>query len=141
MKDLCDRFYNETARIENMILLAGVLSDDAVPDVASELFREASIDEIERIIGLDPLPDWVKQGMDEGDEGIVHQWLSNAGKYGFLVQMATPVMRPSKSGSRSFSWGYYSTQWVYGETLDEALERGFGWVAEQRKKEDEKSAA
>lgn len=54
---------------------------------------------------------------------------------GFLIQVARPVMKTLRDGVKVFSWGYYHTEWIYGATLPEALERAIAW-AKQRDLED-----
>lgn len=66
--------------------------------------------------------------------------------YGYLVQYATPVFTPRRdSGGEwnggSFSWGYYSTQWFYGETLEETVSKALSWAEACRAAEITKAEA
>jgi hypothetical protein len=67
----------------------------------------------------------------EGPEAF-SQWVHDSGTLGFVVEIATPVMRPLGDDACSFSWGNYYTRWFYGETLEEATKRGLVWVDERR---------
>jgi hypothetical protein len=133
MKKLLEKFDNATARIETMVLLAGVLVNERLPDPANEFFEDEDFEIIEGCFG--PLPEYLKGEIAGGDIEGVPEWLVRSNKLGFLVQFATPIMTPSGNNSASYSWGYYTAKWVYGDTLNAALKAGFAWVKEQRKKE------
>ncbi len=137
MKKLCQRFYDEAARIEEMVLLAGVLADESLPDTVRDFFEDEEFETIEECFGK--LPEHVKEDLEAGDKEALPAWLMDSGKYGFLLKVATPIMTPTGKNSASYSWGYYTTKWVYGDTLDVALEAGFAFVAGQRKKEKAKA--
>lgn len=137
MKLVMEKLFEATARIEQVIWIAGALAagDDMAEDL-QEFFQFEDDKTIERCFG--PIPDYVDFDAHGFDEAI-SEWMSAIGEFGFLVKFATPVMKPSGRGSRSFSWGYYSTQWIYAETLDEAVEKGLAWVSECRAREDVKA--
>ena len=92
---------------------------------------------IEKCLGK--IPDWVSK--KDNDRKIdIAQWLIEAGRFGVLVQFATPVMTPLGEGAMSFSWGFYATTWVYAETIDEAIDKGLAWVKECRSKKNKEAA-
>lgn len=136
-RDLLDRFDQATARIERVIPLFAAADGDAASDDAC-CFLENEFEEIERALGK--LPAWLKDEDMGGCEfqGAFFEWLYRQGKFGFLVQFATPVMTHYTKTSRAFSWGYYNTEWVYGDTFEQALEAGFAWVESVRKREKQK---
>ncbi|MDD2319148.1 MAG: hypothetical protein PHO83_03755 [Geobacteraceae bacterium] len=137
MKALSQKFYDETARIEELVLLAGVLGDYYLPPVVED-FLEEGWPVIEGCFG--DIPSHVKADVDELEEtDALLEWLLDNNKLGFLLRMATPIMRHADHGATYYSWGSYSTKWFYGETLEAALDKGFAWVAKRR--ELEKSAA
>lgn len=128
-----EKLYDETTRVEKVIYLAGAMaSGDSFSDDLREFFEEEDEDAIESCFG--PIPDGVE--LDEPE--FVYEWLVDAQKFGFLVQVATPVMKPLGDGCTQFSWGHYRTEWVYGETLDSAIRLGLAWVAEMRELENTK---
>lgn len=137
MKKLRIRFEEATARVESMTLLAAVLVDESLPTYLEDFFEDEDIEDLERCFG--PLPDYLRDELEERDMGGVVEWLVRNDKLGYLIQFATPVMRPYKlkSGTcgASYSWGHYARRWVYGDTLDAALDQGFEWVKKQREKE------
>jgi hypothetical protein len=137
MKAISKRFYNETARIEQMILLAGILGDYSFPQVVEDFFSDEDYADIEQCLGK--VPKYVRQSIESHEFDAVQEWLVRGNKYGYLIRIATPIMTPTSETSASYSWGYYRTKWVYGDTLEEALEAGFSWVASMR--EQEKTAA
>ncbi len=134
--------FDATARVDRVIYLAGALAAmDVFPDNLKDFFDE-EIEIIEKALG--PLPEWFDLAESASEQAeFIFEWLRDAGKLGFLVQFATPVMTPHGS-SRSFSWGYYSTRWVYAGTMDEAIAKGLEWCEERRaedKKADKKGGA
>lgn len=133
-----NRLFDATARIDRVIYLAGALAAmDAFPDDLKDFFDEEDTETIEKALG--PLPEWFEPEESASVQAeFIFEWLRDAGKLGFLVQFATPVMTPHGS-SRSFSWGYYSTRWVYADTMDEAIAKGLEWCEEQRAAEDRKA--
>lgn len=60
--------------------------------------------------------------------------LAHARMLGYAVQFATPVRRYRKGGDKSgymLSWGYYSTVWIYADTLEEAWAAAAKWAEER----------
>ena len=56
---------------------------------------------------------------------IIYDWfLDRNKKYGFIVQLATPVRDPQKS----YSWGHYTTEWFYFEDTTKIGEVAIEWV-------------
>lgn len=134
MKSLARRFYNETARIDAMVLMASVLGEiDSMPEVMEDDFFQEDAELMGSCFG--PMPDEIKEAYESGDYSEFLGWLLDNDRFGFLLKFATPVR---DSNGNSFSWGCYTMKWVYGDTLDEALEKGFAWVAGQREKEKAK---
>lgn len=138
MKALAEKLWEETVRIERIILIAGAMTDGAFSDDLNEFLDDEDEKTIEECLGR--IPDWVDiDGHGYSRNDSVCEWLSDQKKLGFLVKFATPVMEKRGGGSRSFSWGYYSTKWIYAETLDEAVTKGMVWVKKRRQAEDRKA--
>jgi len=134
MKAILEKLMDASARFEQVIFLPGALAaGDAMSDDLTEFFDYEDIETIESSLGK--IPSWVN--LDDTND--ICNWLSTYELLGFLVKFATPVMSPSGNGSRSFSWGYYSTKWIYAETIDAAVENGLAWVKECRAIEDAKA--
>lgn len=141
MRKLFNRLDDATVRFEQMICLAGALASiDSYPDALSDLFDE---EDDETLIGIfGKLPKYLLNAREEGGAEFFGEcfteWAVKTNHLGFLIQFATPVMKHHGSGS-SYSWGFYSTKWVYGNTFDEAVDAGFAWVADRRlaEKKDE----
>ena len=133
---IAQRFYNETAAIEEIQFLSSFSERVRIPDDLYEFLTECDRDDFN---GLFPDVDdddlWMSfAAATETNGGFAHEmlceWFFEAGFYGFMVKFATPV-----TVGGIYSWGMYRTQWVYGDTVDEAMERGFKWVASQREAE------
>lgn len=140
MKQLMEKLREETVRIQRIILLGGATTDGAFSDDLNEFLDDEDEKTIEACLGK--IPDYVDieaHGYARNDS--ISEWLYDAGKLGFLVQFATPVMEPTGENSRSFSWGHYSIKWIYAETLDAAIDSGLKWVKGCRRTEDRKAKA
>lgn len=115
-------------RAETVIHLASQVVDEALPREVQDAF-EADLIEIAPLLGLDPTP--VCEDTRE-----LSSSLSDIGKFGFLVRMATPVPRRMTATSYHFSWGCYQCRWFYGESLDDIYADALRWhteyIAEQR---------
>lgn len=131
MKAIFENLMDASARFEKVIFLAGALAaGDAMSDDLTEFFDYEDIETVESYFGK--IPDWVCLN----DTNDICEWLSTCDRLGFLVHVATPVMSPTSNGSRSFSWGYYNSKWIYAETMDAAVEKALAWVKECRANED-----
>lgn len=141
MNAILEKLWNETVRMEKMIFLAGALAaGDSLPDDVRDFFDDEDPETIEKCFG--EVPDWVELDArpQDRDESI-YEWLSGENKLGFLVKFATPVMKPTGHSSRSYSWGRYTTTWVYAQSVDEAIDKAIVWSGECRAREDAKAAA
>lgn len=138
MKKHLEKLYDATARVERIIYLAGAMAaTDSFSDDLNDFLDEGD-DTIRKCLG--EIPDWVDLGARNGERAEwVWEWLRDAGKFGFLVKFATPVMTPTSPTSRSFSWGWYNTEWIYAESVGEAIGKGLEWVEQRRAAEDAKA--
>lgn len=130
-------FELHTIRLENMIYLAGVLPsyDGGGVPAPLEDFFDNEVETISKAF-YNELPDYVlAAGMNEGEDEAFNEacidWMLENNIQGFLVQVATPVMT-HKEKSSSYSWGYYNTHWVYGDTLDDVAKHAVAWALEMR---------
>lgn len=139
MKAILQKLYEETARMDRCILLAGAMAGgDAFPDDLNDFFNDENRESIEMCFGK--IPDYVDIDARRYERSeAVYEWLLNAGKLGYLIQFATPVMTQIDGNLSSFSWGYYNTTWIYSDTLDEAIEKGLKWVESRRAAEKKKA--
>lgn len=139
MKKLAQKLFDESARIDRTILIAGSMTDGAFSDDFNEFLDDEDESTIEECLG--EIPDGVDiEGHGYSRNDSVCEWLTDKEKLGFLVKFATPVMEFNlKTGHRTFSWGYYSTKWIYAETLDDAIGAGLEWVTKRREAEEHKA--
>ena len=57
--------------------------------------------------------------------------LYNEGKLnGYLAKFAKPVATNFYESGFSFSWGWYTTTWLYAETLEDLFRKSFEWAKE-----------
>ena len=139
MLSILEKLCDASARIERVIFIAGALgAGDVMSDDLNEYFDDEDQEDIAKCLG--DIPDWVDldaRGYERGE--YVVEWLRDSKKLGFLVKFATPVMEPTGKNSRMFSWGYYNTQWIYADTLDDAVAKGLSWVEQRRAAEEAKT--
>lgn len=140
MKAIYDRLYNANARMGKVIFLAGAISGDVLSDELDDFLTD-DLDAVVAAFG--EIPRRVENALDgidrEDRAAEFSDWLIGKGMLGFLVHFETPVMTYHKDDARSYSWGYYSVKWVYGDSIDEAINKGMEWVDEMRRKEKSKS--
>ncbi len=137
-RELLERLYDATARMEAIVCIAGMVTDEeSAPGPVADLLDE----DVERFTRCFPdAPDWLTKAVDDGRDttGAFIQWAVETGKLGFALKMATPVMK-CHGNSRSYTWGYYYTEWFYGDTLDAAVNNGLAWVEKCREAERAKA--
>lgn len=137
-KEISKQLVDATARLETIIHLGAMATDTcSLPNALEELIEESTFKEIEELFGM-PAGEALDCHLDHREEMLreaIVEHLHVYGRLGFLVQIATPVMKRQAQG-RSFSWGYFQTKWVYAETLEDAIDAGLKWVAERRAKEN-----
>lgn len=138
MKELFERLDVATARMDQVISIAGAIggASGAIAGPLGELLEEDD-DTLCKCFGK--LPEWLTDELGTGGAGEAFtEWALRENKLGFAVQIATPVMEHHEDGS-TYSWGYYRTKWVYGDTFEAATNAGLAWVADERESEKKKS--
>lgn len=126
-------------RIDKVIFIGGAISQELLGDDLDSFLDEEDEETIVKCLG--EIPDYVDIDARSYELAeCVFDWLNSAGKKGYLVKFATPVMTPHRGGSRSYSWGHYNTEWVYAESVDASIQTGLEWAESRRKSEDEKAA-
>jgi hypothetical protein len=120
-----------TARIETLLHIGGMTADaDTLPECLREMLGEQSNKELLEF--FPGIPENLLEGIDNEEYTEIVEWLVRNERLGFFVQFATPVMRGTTS---TYSWGRYTTKWVYADTLGESVVLGLKWVADCRAKE------
>lgn len=136
MKDIRAALEKAEARVDHIIWIDGAIMDDSgLPDVLVD-FLDEEFDRIEECLGQ--LPEWLKQALDgpryQRAEAF-RDWVLNTQKLGFIVRITTPVMQPVDNKGWQFSWGYTCFNWVYAETVEQAVTLGLQWVEQMRVQE------
>lgn len=120
MREIINEFFDNAIRVEKVIHIGTMCMDDAWPDIAAEAFEDEE--------GV-----WAALGVEEPDDVSTEAWseaIRDACKLGFLVQFATPVPEGFYEDGYSFSWSWYSTQWIYGESFESARSEAMKWQVE-----------
>ena len=129
-----ENLYNATARVEKMLWIGAMLVD---PECVSEEFDISDFSDKDLKRCFPNISERLLKSIEE-DEGDFYDLADHCRKVnqlGFLCQIATPVMTYLGNGTNSYSWGYYRTRWVYGDTPDEALSKGLIWAKKCRRSE------
>lgn len=127
-REVANRCFDETTRIGKVVWLAA--QADCICDDLEEFFDD-TFDRIEAVVG--PIADNYKETLSDSDS--ILEWIGMTGKLGFLIRFDTPIRTYISDSTFSEGWGYYATDWHYGETFEEALEKGFAGVAKRRESE------
>ena len=151
-REIFDRLFEATVRIEKILYLGGVDDPDEVDHFGPwheflEEFDDHSIKSIAKTMpwlkGMTVAKFQKKFDLDDEEvgKGFVYAAMER-GHFGFLIEVAHPVMTYSKGHSgASFSWGHYGTAWFYGETIEDALPHIEAWAADRDAKEKSKVSA
>jgi hypothetical protein len=116
------------------MFLAGSVADGFdLPKDLSDFLTDNTEKEIQQVI--EGFPSGL---LEEGaaDLSQAAEWFLSYGRLGYLVNVATPVMRPVADGVRSYSWRRYRTRWLYGETMENVVQKALDWAAACRVDED-----
>ena len=130
MKNIYTQLDAAVLRVDAVLLLAGMLNDgEALADPLRDMLDDADDDELTQCF-----PDMPAALLADRDDDTVFResfcmWAHDAGKFGFAVKFARPVMTWNREAdSSSFSWGRYNTAWFYGDTLAQAMRQGKKWA-------------
>ncbi|MCP3923015.1 MAG: hypothetical protein GY714_10555 [Desulfobacterales bacterium] len=130
------RCYNETMRIDEIIHLVGAAGAHQASGQLLDFFTDHTEEEITSIFGEKPrMIDSIEEDGDKYEDlagyeinDIITEFINDQ-KQGFLVHFATPVFNDG-----SYSWGRYTTQWIYADTYEEVFKKGLDFVKECRNK-------
>lgn len=137
-REWAEKLHDEKMRVGSTIWLAGTLADGTEDVAPFEDFWLDLRDGGELLQVFPDAPPELVELADGGDSASdeLPIWLLESRKLGFLLRFETPVIEKPKNGCRTFSWGMYTAQWAYGDTLDDACEKGLKWVASVRAEEE-----
>ena len=132
-REIFQELDDATARIETLLHIGGMaMNANMLPECLREMLRDQSNQEL---LELFPgISENLLEGIDSEEYTELWDWLVRNEQLGFLVQFATPVMR-RRGIISTYSWGDYTTKWIYADTLGESVALGLKWVADYRAKE------
>lgn len=136
-REISETFFDVSIRAELIIHIGTQLLDGCTSDAVEEAFND-DWSQIWEALGCRPTED------GESDMEDVSYYLRNqVEKQGYLVKFATPVPHRFTEHGYAFSWGYYTSSWIYAETYEEACQKAIEWQAEyvERKRKEEAEAA
>lgn len=121
MKVIQRAMFDNNIRTEVVLHLGTMCLHDAFPDAAKEAFEDDA-DEVREALA------WPGKLPEDFDAEEIADLLRRAKKQGFLVKFATPAPVDFTETGHSFSWGYYSTKWIYAEDFEEACRGALAWA-------------
>ena len=140
MSYLIEQLEEATARIASVIWIQAACIDCTLTAPLRDLLDDADEATLRRCFADMPsglIDDLLSRADAEIAREFAAEWLVQ-NKPGFLIEVETPVMTHSATGSR-YSWGYRRCAWVYGDTLDLAVLAGLAWVQGMRQIEISKT--
>lgn len=139
-----DQLEQATVMAKQILHLGAMVTEaDIVPDAVEDF-----IDDLDSHLAAELAEDmpWLAKLLEQETDseedsplsryeqtGLFNELVYRHACYGYLVQYGTPVFTPHRGSNGdwnggSFSWGYYSTQWFYGETLEETVGKALSWA-------------
>ena len=133
---LISEMFDASVRAEEIIHLPTMAWDE---EALADCFKDAIDDDpgqILKVVGLDHI--------DEDEELYeICEALRDERKAGWLVKFATPVPTAfHESGGYSFSWGYYTSKWMYGDDYEALCREALQWQADfvERRRQKEQTS-
>lgn len=137
-KQLQSDLFDSSVMIESQFELSIITSCDRLPQSFKDSFEDDAI-EICAAMGLA----W-DGNYNESDNDDVTEFIRDNNRNGCLVKVCTPVpnnFRFTESGdisSYSSSWGFYSTHYIYAESIEKCCELAIKWQEENTQKHAER---
>lgn len=104
---------DDLVRTERMFWVKTLIQNGA-PDGIEDFIQSMDRDGF-----FDHFPFLTDDGDYPSEESLLEQFC-DAGKEGFLIEAARPVMKyGNDKKSATFSWGHYHTCWLYAETAND----------------------
>lgn len=117
-----------TCRIEHLIWIPGAVANvEALPNVFEEQFFECLPDNPNQIL-IQQLP--VLKPFTNGRADVYELAEALVEVEGFLIQASTPVKDFHDRNSFVYSWGRYTTEWLYAEDFQSIPRVILEWVAQ-----------
>lgn len=115
--NLADQFEESNLRVEKLIHIATMALPGSMADDVFEAFEDGG-DELWSALELDSSYD---------DSWEIWENLYKHKKLGFLGEFATPIPKYVSSSMYVWSWGRYTTKWIYAETLESLYLQAVDW--------------
>lgn len=126
------RFHNMNVRVEKIIWIPGAIGCGSV----SRDFKDFCDDVIDPDVKPPVIPFLEKYYIQDETfdanviNDIAEEFIAND-MTGYLVQLSTPINTLNRDGKTySYSWGYYKSQWVYVQSLDDLMQQIEHWKAQ-----------
>lgn len=121
--EIASKFFDEDLRIASITWLAAGchgIDEDVLERVLDAVDGERNVHESMKAFA--ELPDWAQ------DEDGFCEWIGQAGRYGFLVEVETPkpvAFHPG--GHTSYGFGYTTSTMIYVEAIEDVVDLAIAW--------------
>ncbi len=122
---IAELMFDSDIKVEKMFHLASMLNFflERLPDDLEDAFAE----DYEEIFSEMKI-----EAPDGFSAEAIFETICAARKFGFLVEIRTPLLKPSGKRSFSCSSNCCKSKWFYRETLEEIYIAAENWVAQYR---------
>lgn len=128
-----EKLYHAKARVDKIIHIGASLADDE-SSPSDSLLDFIAYDLVFDLSGeIFPVKTPYELGETVQDGDII-EWLIEKRFLGFLISIETPIIDlkdvhfDQSSVSYRSSWASYQKQWFYGDTFEQAVDRGVAWA-------------
>ena len=131
--EVIEKLYHAKARIDKIIHIGASLADDenSPSDSLLDFIANDLVFDLSGEIFPVKTPYELGERVQDGD---IIEWFIEKRFLGFLISIETPTIEPQdvhfgkSSVSYRGSWGSYQKQWFYGDTFEQAVDRGVAWA-------------
>lgn len=128
----------EFTRIGAIIYLAGEAYDTDGSDQFRTFCEDHDAAQLAKIFGEPSFAEIEEEELEQTQ--LTLERLIDSKRLGFLVKFETPIREWHDDSSFSCSWGYYRSQWIYAEQLEDAIDAGVEWARQQAERKPDAGA-
>lgn len=119
--EIYKKFNEANVRVEKIFHLGSMCVHGCIPETLKLSMKEY-MDEVTDIADVD-----VKSKITDIETLI--DFLKEKERLGFLLHVATPIPSfDTDSKNPTITWEKYTTEWIYGETFEEAADVAIKWA-------------
>jgi len=144
MSKVSAMFFDNDLMFEQLFYLPSVVNH--APDELINIIEDMSDEDIQRIfkinkeklVEISGQDQWLDKMETWEKIAVIQEWFYDLVMEGFIAIVATPVQHfDKKEETSSFSWGEYFTKCIYGEDMEDLVEKSVRWAEEMYKSQKE----